>query len=270
MNVLRSSLMLRYATAILVTTALMIWISVNEEGGREALPGQALFWSVAVTAGWLQMILIARGVRASFGEDRWPGWALFAATAIIGAVPITFEVRWLMDTIVAPARGLPPPWLSYLNVTVINLVFCLVQYLLIERWPMFDPQPASTPSETEAGQDQDAPAPTQSARNIPTIGLLSRRPEGLSGVIRYMRMEDHYLRVFTDEGEGLALHRLSDAARDLGGTDGMRVHKSWWVSAAAIDHVRHENRKRTILTRDGTEVPVGRSYEKSLREAGWI
>ncbi len=85
-----------------------------------------------------------------------------------------------------------------------------------------------------------------------------------------MRMEDHYLRVVTDEGDGMTLHRMSDATRDLANTDGMQVHKSWWVSEAAVKEIRQENRKRIILTRDGTEVPVGRSFEPRLKDAGWI
>lgn len=258
MRALRSNLSLRYVVAIVVTTALMIWISVNEEGKRDAIPEQIAFWSVAVTAGWLQMILISRGVRATFGIEAWPGWALLVATAIIGALPLTFEVRWLLHTIVGPAQGLPPPWLTYLNVTVINLVFCLVQYLLIERWPLFEP-----------GDDVTAVVSGQSQDGRPTIGHLTRRPEGLSGTIQYMRMEDHYLRVYTDEGDGLTLHRMSDARRDLAETDGMQVHKSWWVSAAAVKEVRNENRKRTILTKDGTEIPVGRSFEQALKKSGW-
>ena len=199
------------------------------------------------------------GVRASFGTERWPGWALLIATAIIGAVPLTFEVRWLLDTIVAPPQGLPPPWLTYLNVTVINLVFCLVQYLLIEHWPFFDGEAATAP----------VPLGEVQPDTRPTIGLLSRRPDGLSCTIQYMRMEDHYLRVFTDEGDGMTLHRMSDATRDLAKTDGMQVHKSWWVSQAAIEEIRLENRKRIIRTKDGTEIPVGRSFEGDLRVAGW-
>lgn len=264
MRGLRSSIHLRYVAAIVVTAALMIWISINEEGSRDTIPGQVAFWSVTITAGWLQMILIARGVRSSFGTNRWPGWALLVATAVIGAVPLTFEVRWLLEAIVSPPQGLPPPWLTYLNVTVINLVFCLLQYLLIERWPLF-----------EAGGDGEADIANGLAVNDrpdprPTITHLSRSPEGLSGTIRYMRMEDHYLRVFTEEGDGMTLHRMSDATRELDQTDGMQVHKSWWVSKAAVKEIRQEKRKRIILIEDGTEVPVGRSFEPSLKEAGWI
>lgn len=264
MHSLRSNIHLRYSVAIIITAALMIWISVNEEGQRDAIPGQVTFWSVAVTAGWLQMILIARGVRASFGTERWPGWALLVATAIIGAVPLTFEVRWLLDTVIAPPQGLPSPWLTYANVTVINLVFCLVQYILIERWPLFEGAP------TLIAETSGALPGTERGDRRPTIGHLSRRPDGLSGIIQYLRMEDHYLRVVTDEGDGMTLHRMSDAARDLADTDGMQVHKSWWVSEAAVKEIRLENRRRTILTRNGMEVPVGRSFEPRLKDAGWF
>lgn len=265
MKALRSNLVLRYIAAVVSTTALMIWISVNEVGSREAIPDQIVFWGIAITAGWLQMILISRGVRATFGTDRWPGWGLLLASAIIGAVPLTFEVRFLVDAIIAPARGLPPPWLTYLNVTVINLVFCLVQYILIEHWPVFETGEVNPPP---IGSDKGG---VQSGGSVcrPRVGLLSRRPEGLCGTILYMQMEDHYLRVFTDEGDGLALHRMRDAKRDLCQTDGLQVHKSWWVSAAAVAGIRQENRKRIIQMRDGTEIPVGRSFEKDLRKAGW-
>lgn len=85
-----------------------------------------------------------------------------------------------------------------------------------------------------------------------------------------MKMEDHYLHVTTDEGRGMTLHRLSDACRELDGTGGLQVHRSWWVARGAVRGVRQENRRRIITAVDGTEIPVGRSYEAKLREAGWF
>ncbi len=268
MTRLRENLYLRYAIAIVVTASLMVWISVNEEGRFSELPEQAAFWLTAVTAGWLQMILISRGVRASFGTGRWPGWVLLIASALIGAVPITFEVRWLVQTILAPGGQLPPPWLTYLNVSVINTVFCLVQYVLVERWPLFASGPDTLPT-SDLG-DQPATEQNPEGSVLPAIGMLSRRPDGLNGIIWYMQMEDHYLRVFTNEGNGLTLHRMSDASRELQPTDGLQVHKSWWVSRAAIAEIKKEARRRIIVTRDGTEIPIGRSFEPDLRDNGWL
>ena len=152
--------------------------------------------------------------------------------------------------------------------TVINLVFSLVQYVLIERWPLLDSD--AIPTETFVESAESAQDPPEPVDRRPSVEQLSRPPEGLSGTIQYLRMEDHYLRVVTDQGAGMTLHRMSDAIRDLEDTDGMQVHKSWWVSAAAIDRIRQINRRRIILTSDGTEVPVSRSFEPRLKDAGWF
>ena len=106
----------RYAIAIAVTAGLMIWQSGDAVRAGMEMNALVVFWLASVTTGWLQMIVIARGVRASFGADRWPGWALLAASALIGAIPLSFEIRWMVETLVAPVRGLPPPWVTYLNV----------------------------------------------------------------------------------------------------------------------------------------------------------
>ncbi|MGI9390108.1 MAG: LytTR family DNA-binding domain-containing protein [Boseongicola sp.] len=240
----------------------MVWQSGDAVRSGSEFRNWALFWFGSVSIGWLQMIIIARGVRASFGIDKYPGWALLLASALIGAVPLTFQVRWLVEVIIAPTAGLPAPWVTYLNVFVINTVFSLIQYMLIERWPLFQLDDAhGTPASIAAAEDTDS---------RPTVGMLRRRPDGLNGVIRYLQMEDHYLHVHTDEGSGLTLHRMSDAIEDLAASDGLQVHKSWWVSFAAIDEIVSENRKKTVITHDGVSIPVGRSFEKSLRAAGWI
>jgi len=248
----------RYGIAITATTGLMIWQSGDAVRAGLDRNGLVVFWLVSVTAGWLQMIVIARGVRASFGTDRWPGWVLLLVSAFLGAVPLSFEIRWMVEALLAPAGGLPPPWVTYLNVSVINVVFSLVQYGLIERWPL-----------THQSDDPDPPQePGTDTR--PVIGRLRRRPDGVQGVIRYMQMQDHYLHVHTDQGDGLILARMSDAVADLKGLDGQQVHKSWWVAQAAIEEITYKNRKRTILLKDGTQVPVGRSFEPALRAVGWF
>ncbi|WP_068118686.1 LytTR family DNA-binding domain-containing protein [Tropicimonas marinistellae] len=254
------SLTSRYAIAILATSAFMIWVAKDD---TDRLLDVGIFWILAITAGWLQMLLISRGVRASFGAEAWPGWALLLAQTFIGAVPLTFEVRWLMLTIVNPEGGLPPPWMSYLNVIVINFVFSLVQYTLVERWPIL----AAARPDAEVRAEQEK---IDASNAIPTIGQLKRRPDGLNGRIQYMQMEDHYLRVHTDEGAGLALYRMSDAVADLSDSDGMQVHRSWWVARDAVRDVRRERHKKTLIAHDGTEIPVGRSFEKALREEGWL
>ena len=251
-------ILVRYGVAIAATASLMIWQSGDAVRAGLDRSGLVVFWLVSVAAGWVQMVIIARGVRASFGTDHLPGWGLLLISALLGAIPLSFEIRWLVETLLAPVGGLPAPWVTYLNVSVINIVFSLIQYTMIEGWPL------TAPADTPVSQPEEPADPR------PTIGRLRRRPEGVHGVISYMQMQDHYLHVRTDQGAGLVLGRMGDAVADLQGSDGQQVHKSWWVSRAAVDQITVANRKREILLLDGTVIPVGRSFESALRKAGWF
>lgn len=90
MQRITASIQFRYFLAIPATSALMIWQSGDAVRFGSDFRNLALFWFGSVTVGWLQMILIARGVRATFGADRYSGWVLLIASALIGAVPQTF------------------------------------------------------------------------------------------------------------------------------------------------------------------------------------
>ena len=83
-------------------------------------------------------------------------------------------------------------------------------------------------------------------------------------------MEDHYLRVHTSEGSDVILCRMEDAARELAGAQGLRVHRSYWVARAAIREVRRRGKQPLLVLENGLEVPVGRTYAPRVREAGWI
>ena len=148
---------------------------------------------------------------------------------------------------------------------MINLVFSLIQYVLMEGWPLTGLAGGIVDKKDQPTEPDPAQVDT-----LPAIGRLRRLPDGVSGVIRYMQMQDHYLHVHTDQGTGMVLGRMGDAVADLAGTDGLQVHKSWWVSRAAIERIEQVQRKRTIHLPDGTAIPVGRSFEPALRAAGWI
>lgn len=82
---------------------------------------------------------------------------------------------------------------------------------------------------------------------------------------------DHYLRVHTDAGVELVTMRFADALAELAGAHGMRVHRSWWVAAEAIECVQWR-RGGTGEARlaGGLAVPVSRSQAPLLKAAGWF
>lgn len=93
-----------------------------------------------------------------------------------------------------------------------------------------------------------------------------RRTAGLIAVEAY----DHYLRVHTDAGEDLVTARFADALGELAGAHGLRVHRSWWVAADAIEAVAWRRGAGEARLRGGLTAPVSRRYAPTLREAGWL
>ena len=101
--------------------------------------------------------------------------------------------------------------------------------------------------------------------------FLARLPVRLrSAAIWAVEAQDHYLQVHTARGKELILLRLADAIAELEGLEGAQVHRSWWVSRAAIVDARRGEGRATLTLPDGTEVPVSRTYAKALRQSGWI
>ena len=101
--------------------------------------------------------------------------------------------------------------------------------------------------------------------------FLERLPLKLRGAeIWAVESEDHYLRLHTSKGQDLILMRLADAIVELDGLEGAQVHRSWWVSRDAIADAKRGDGRATLTLKDGSEVPVSRTYAKVLRERNWI
>jgi DNA-binding LytR/AlgR family response regulator len=83
-------------------------------------------------------------------------------------------------------------------------------------------------------------------------------------------MEDHYIRAYTDKGDTLVRMRLKDAVAELEGFGGLQVHRSWWVALDMIESVRKDGRRHLIHLKGGMTVPVSKTFEGSLREAGYL
>jgi hypothetical protein len=101
--------------------------------------------------------------------------------------------------------------------------------------------------------------------------FLDRLPLKLRGAeVWAVEAEDHYLRLHTSLGQDLILLRLADAVDELAGIEGAQVHRSWWVARAAIADARRGDGRATLVLKDGSEVPVSRTYARVIRELGWI
>ncbi|MEK9724991.1 MAG: hypothetical protein VW405_16110, partial [Rhodospirillaceae bacterium] len=66
----------------------MAWLAPLKSSVWLTPTDRYIFWFTSVAAGWLQMIIVAYGVRAAFGTERLPGLILLIVASAIGAIPI--------------------------------------------------------------------------------------------------------------------------------------------------------------------------------------
>lgn len=110
-----------------------------------------------------------------------------------------------------------------------------------------------------------APAPV-----APDATFLQRLPFDKRGPLIRLEAQDHYLNVVTGAGAALILMRLGDAESELAGYDGLRVHRSHWVSRAQVRKVLRREGRLFLRMADGTDVPVSRSYKAAVEAAGLL
>ena len=114
-----------------------------------------------------------------------------------------------------------------------------------------------------------APPPDPVEGASPAETFLSRLPVKYRTADLYaVSSEDHYLRVHTSFGEELILMRLADAMRELAATDGLQVHRSWWVSKAGVRDAVRQGGKLSLVLASGRHVPVSRTYLAEVKAAG--
>lgn len=131
------------------------------------------------------------------------------------------------------------------------------------RVPRFGFVPAPLPARPAPVARDVAPEPAP-----PVARLAARLPEELQGSeILALEAEEHYTKVHTSGGKTLLLLRFSDAIAEMEPQPGLQVHRSFWVSRAAVEEVYRLGRRTAIRLRDGTEIPVSRSYRLAVQQA---
>jgi hypothetical protein len=216
------------------------------------------YWMIGIPLVGLLATLVLRAVV----RDLLPGrslWLQVPVASLITGVPATFLV-FALETFFrqAPVHSAPVLLRLYGIVTLLLVILTLVHLGWRRQALAALTAPAPVP----------APAPAPVAAAVPAP-FLRRIPERLGTGLRYLAMEDHYVRVHTDHGDDLLLFRLSDAIAELAGFDGLQVHRSYWVARSAVASVERDQHRTLLVLVDGTRLPVSRTYLPALRAAGW-
>lgn len=192
-----------------------------------------------------------------------PRWGMVAAACLIATVPMTFAVLGVNSL---ASGGWHWPRLevlvgTYFSVLVIGGAVTVL-FNLVQTRPAPEAVPAPIPAQT--------PAPLPAPAPIASHPLLDQLPAEIGSDIVALEMEDHYVRVHTALGSALVLMRLRDAMALLADTEGMQVHRSWWVARAAVEDVLRDGRNVRLRLTRGIEAPVARANVTLLRDARWI
>ncbi|MCW2235781.1 LytTR family DNA-binding domain-containing protein [Azospirillum canadense] len=201
-------------------------------------------------------------------KDRARAWLpILAGVAAVTVLLVTLAVA-LLEWSVRGHDFLHPLGLAELLVYV-TVVTALAS--AVPLWMELHGRGFPAPHATASGAVPTPPAAAPQAWLPPAEPpFFARLPVRLGRDLLALEMEDHYVRVHTAEGSDLILMRLRDAIAELSGLDGRQVHRSYWVSAAAVGGVeRKSDGKLTLVLRNGLRVPVSRSFAAEVRAAGW-
>jgi hypothetical protein len=157
----------------------------------------------------------------------------------------------------------PPslPSLEWYLQTVVVMLPCALGYLAIRGLLT---KPITSPP-VEDGALRLAPAIAFATEAKKVLPLAARLSPALGREIVALQAEDHYVRVFTTEGSTLIFMRLSDAIEELGGLEGMQVHRSWWVARSAVLRTLGSGRKMQLELTNGVTAPVARSQGPQVK-----
>ncbi|MGD0190495.1 MAG: LytTR family DNA-binding domain-containing protein [Rhizomicrobium sp.] len=241
---------------VLLPAAAALFLTLTEAFGLEVLPllPRFLYWLVLLGLGQGASLL----VRASLDRLQLSpaglllvGLVQCLVLSLLLTLLVWVVTGWVLHQPLSAAR-LPAYYICVLVVTAgmvgINL--------LVQRRPL----------ETHAPDAEHAPPP-----GGPVAAVLARLPAKLRlSKIYAVQAEDHYIRFYTSAGSDLVLLRFSDALTELRGLEGAQVHRSWWVAKDAVETLRREHGKLFFVLRDGTSVPVSRSFTSALRKDGWF
>ncbi len=194
----------------------------------------AVAWSIAILFSVLADALLRKRLGNTF-------WRMMSGS-LVAALPIGFAIGLVDYAFSGDPAALGGGLARALFALPLCALFCFLTYLAMHR------------------QIEEA-----AAQAPPAASILDRLKPQNRGALLRLSVQDHYTEVVTSRGRELVLLRFSDALREIGATPGLQVHRSHWVADAHVETLKRDNGKVLILTRDGTQIPVSRSFAEQAR-----
>ena len=205
-----------------------------------------VFWTSTMIVGLLSTGLITPLVFNRFLANRHISLQLSAIIVLI-SFPVTLVLAGF-DHNYGSDWSAYHWFIQYRYVIVISAILIIGGYIVLRAYGFVDVTPEEMVND-----------------GSPEAKFLKRLPlQYRQAKLTAITSEDHYLRVFTDQGETLILMRMSDALLELESASGMQTHRSWWVANSAIADAKRNQGKLTLVLKSGQSVPVSRSFDKAV------
>ena len=208
------------------------------------------YWLIVMLGGTVAVQLVSLVMERFVRLDPLPE----AIVQFVAITPVITLVVWPLTTVFEGSRLDVMRLRSFIGpVICVTGFMCVIQYLM-NRTPRQSHVYAAPQSRAEPG-----------AVFRERLPFKYRHAE-----LYALSAEDHYLRVHTSAGDTLILMRLYDAIRELDGIEGSQTHRSWWVAKDAVADVTRGDGRVSLGLKNGAIAPVSRSYQKTLKQDGWV
>lgn len=229
------------------------FIAIFTPGGLYAwlnLPGRfaILLLALVLFLGW-SYAFIPRIVRLGLRK----GWPIVGLQIAL-YMPLVLLLTEAMH--IAPAWGAktPPLGMMFGAGAFLTAITCILGALLFQ---------------TMLAGRLDHPLTTQDLwtfRRTEAEALLDHMPNHIRAAPLRLQAENQYTRVWTSRGTDLLRMTLSEAEALSDPNRGMRIHRSHWVSFAAIAKIGSRGGNPQVELNTGEVVPVSRQKVGALRE----
>ncbi|MCA3350929.1 MAG: LytTR family transcriptional regulator [Roseomonas sp.] len=251
----------------------LIMVLRPDPGFTANWPWLALFWALQIGIGLAVLHRVLHLLRRLPRLSAWPAWLLVAVSGVAGSFVLA-PIYWLIgEGLMQQALGFPAtidddddfaPQLGFSLAVMLrefsDIVGPVTAAWLLISWPRLysetSPLVAVLQAEAPMPAPLPLPSPAQSTSPEPPAWRAAL-PRELGVDLIAVSSELQYLRVWTTRGNALVLGSLQDV-EDGEGAGGMRIHRSWWVSARHVRSIRRSGDAAICDMSDGRQVPVSR------------
>lgn len=98
------------------------------------------------------------------------------------------------------------------------------------------------------------------------LRLMRRIDPALRGDLWSITVNNHHVEVVTSAGRSNVLMRFGDAIQEAESTEGLQVHRSFWVACAAIEGYEREGTRLFLRVKPGQQIPVSRGHRAKVED----